>query len=142
MPKKHVASHHAPAHRVKRHVPPKKNVTLPVTIELDKQSFEGAADTALAVCSGVYSQRGNEYADTWSLDHQCTTFLDATLRALGISDDLSREAKRLLLAASLIDVKDSRMLGGWKLDTVIDGIAYRAAYAEWRAEYEKKVRSG
>jgi hypothetical protein len=33
-------------------------------------------------------------------------------------------------------MKDSRMIGPWKADSVDDGLAYRAAFREWRECYE------
>jgi hypothetical protein len=44
------------------------------------------------------------------------------------------------MVASLIDVKDSRMSGPWKLDTVDDSINYRGAFATWREEYAAYIR--
>jgi hypothetical protein len=66
-----------------------------------------------------------------------TAFLDSTLAAMGLTN-VPAEMKRLLLLASLVDVKDSRLVGPWKKDSVLDGIAYRAAYMTLRDEYEKK----
>ena len=98
-------------------------------------AFNAAADTTLRRAQAISNQRGGEYLDSWSLDLMVTTFFDATLRRLGINN-LTREEKRLLIVAALIDVKDSRMLGPWKQDTGDDGINYRAAYTTWRTEYE------
>lgn len=82
----------------------------------------------------TYSQRGAEYSDSWHLDCIVTTFTRATLRAFGL--DLTDEQIRLLQSASLIDVKDSRMGGPFKADSVIDGLAYRAAWLSFMQEYE------
>ena len=97
-------------------------------------AFNAAADTTLRRAAAISNQRGGEYLDSWALDNMITTFFDATLRALNVPG-LSAEAKRLLIVAALIDIKDSRMLGPWKEDTVDDGINYRAAYATWRASW-------
>lgn len=104
-------------------------------------AFNSAADATLRRAAAISNQRGGEYLDSWALDNMITTFFDATLRALGVSD-LSREAKRLLIVAALIDIKDSRMLGPWKEDTVDDGINYRAAYATWRQSWEHSDAGG
>lgn len=104
-------------------------------------AFNAAADTTLKRAAAISNQRGGEYLDSWSLDNMITTFFDATLRALGVPG-LPAEAKRLLIVAALIDIKDSRMLGPWKEDTVDDGINYRAAYATWRQMWSESASSG
>lgn len=95
--------------------------------------FNHGADTALASVRETYDARGQEYGDTWALENQCFDFIAATLRAFGMT--LTPTQMRLLKLASLIDTKDDRMLGPWKADSVIDGIAYRAVYATLRNEY-------
>lgn len=101
----------------------------------EQPAFNAAADKTLRRAQAISNQRGEEYLDSWALDNMVTTFFDATLRRLGVCG-LSREACRLLIVAALIDIKDSRMPGPWKEDTVDDGINYRAAYASWRQEFE------
>lgn len=101
---------------------------------MSKPAFNSAVDDVLSKCATISNTRGQEYQDTWHLDNQITTFLDATLRDFGVT--LSKEQKRLLLVAALIDVKDSRMLGPFKSDTIVDSINYRAAYVRWRQDYE------
>lgn len=103
-----------------------------------KAAFNAAVDDTLGACLNVSNQRGGEYQDTWALENMVTTFLDATLRDLHIVN-LTAEEKRLLIVAALVDVKDSRMLGPWKEDTVDDGINYRAAYRAWRSAYTPAV---
>lgn len=100
-----------------------------------KHAFNAACDTTLDRCQGIGAQRGGEYLDSWAVENQVTTFLNHVL-ALPVLKGREREYKRLLMVAALCDVKDSRMSGPWKTDTVDDGINYRAAFASWRDEYE------
>jgi hypothetical protein len=76
-------------------------------------AFNAAADATLSRAQAVHTQRGGEYSDSWAIDNMVTTFLDATLRDLGVA--------------------------AWKLDTVEDGINYRAAFATWREEYREET---
>jgi hypothetical protein len=99
-----------------------------------KAIFNAAVDHVLGDCLATSNQRGDEYQDTWALENQVTTFLDATLRDFGTK--LSPEQTRLVMLAALIDVKDSRMIGPFKMDTLVDGINYRACYAHLRELYE------
>jgi hypothetical protein len=102
-----------------------------------EHAFNHATRRTLTAALEVCDRRGDEYGDTWHADNLVTTFLDATLRSLGVDDhSLPADAKRLLLCAALIDVKDSRMLGPWKADTVEDGLNYRAAYRTFRDELD------
>ena len=108
---------------------------------VSKHTFNAAVDEALAECAGISNQRGGEYDDTWALDNQISTFLDATLKACGVGN-LTAEQKRLILLAALIDVKDTRMLGPFKPDTLLDGLNYRAAYLSLRRKYEAAREAG
>ena len=102
--------------------------------ESGKQTFEESADKTIEQVRAIYSQRGQEYADSWSLDNLVTTFTEHTLRELGFRLDPLQ--LRLVLMAALVDVKDSRMGGPFKADSIIDGIAYRAAYCALREQYD------
>lgn len=102
----------------------------------EPQAFEIAASRTLKEVVDTFSARGEEYEDSWKLENLVTTFLDSTLRRFGLV--LSKEQKRLLMAAVLVDVKDSRMIGPYKRDTVVDGLAYRAAFAQWADDYEQQ----
>jgi hypothetical protein len=99
-----------------------------------KPTFERTADATLATTRATYSQRGGEYGDSWSLENMVATFTEHTLKAIG--NDRSPAAIRLLVMAALVDVKDSRMTGPFKADSIIDGVAYRASYCQMRLEYE------
>jgi hypothetical protein len=87
----------------------------------------------------VSDQRGGEYLDSWHVGNQVSTFIDHVL-ALPVAPGREREYRRLVMVAALIDVKDSRMGGPWKLDTVDDSINYRGAFATWREEYEAFIQ--
>lgn len=102
---------------------------------MEAHAFNVAVDSTLAGCQAISNQRGGEYQDTWALENQVSTFTDSVLRRFGITG-LTPEQKRLLIIAALVDVKDSRLLGPYKADSVIDGINYRAAFAHWMAEYQ------
>lgn len=104
---------------------------------MPKPTFERTADATLEQVRAIYAQRGAEYADSWSLENLVTTYLDSTLAMIGLTG-VPAEVKRLLQLACLVDVKDSRMGGPFKADTVIDSLAYRASYLTLREEYEKK----
>ena len=105
-----------------------------------KHAFNAASETTLRRSLDISDQRGGEYQDSWHVDNQVTTFIDHVLK-LPVVAGHEREYKRLLMAAALIDVKDSRMGGPWKLDTVDDGINYRGAFASWREEYDGFIRA-
>lgn len=100
-----------------------------------KPTFERNADATLEDVRATYAQRGAEYADSWHTENMVTTFTRSTLERFGIKLDLDQV--RLLQAAALVDIKDSRIGGGWKRDSAVDGIAYRACYTNLREEYEK-----
>ena len=107
-----------------------------------KHTFNRAVDAAFAASQSISNQRGGEYQDSWATENQSTHFLDATLRLIDGTEDLyalgdiSKEAKRLLMIASLCDVKVSRMLGSWKDDTYDDLLNYLAAYTTLAKEYQ------
>ena len=103
-----------------------------------KMTFERCADTTLAEVRATYAQRGEDYSDSWSLETFVTTFTAHTLRELaGI--EMTPEELRLVICAALVDIKDSRMIGKWRRDSLIDGCAYRALYAQLRADLDSHV---
>ena len=99
-----------------------------------KAVFNAAAADVLDECAAICEQRGGEYQDSWHLDNQVTTFVDHVLRCLSISN-VTKEEKRLLIMAALVDVKDSRMQGPFKRDTIVDGVNYRAAFGSLMKQY-------
>lgn len=114
-------------------------------IDIRLAEFDRACSNTLQRALEVQAQRGMEYGDTWALENMRPTFTEATLSAILLRksdfDGITMEEIRLIVLAALIDVKDSRVAtGDWKLDSVEDGINYRAAYATFREEYEEKRR--
>jgi hypothetical protein len=97
--------------------------------------FDENADATLDEVRGIYAQRGGEYADSWALSNQHAPFLRMVVRELFGGVELNPDQVRLLVAAAMVDIKDSRMGGPYKRDSVIDGIAYRALFAGLMEEY-------
>lgn len=111
-----------------------------------KAAFNAAVNKTLYNALAVSDQRGGEYSDSWALENQQTSFLDMVLDAIGkkqqdasavyiANNAFTRQEKRLIMVASLCDVKVSRMLGGFKADTLDDLINYTAALRTWLADY-------
>ena len=100
----------------------------------NKPKFEYHADATLDRVRATYAQRGTEYADTW----RDAKFLamQATAQKLGLK--LSNDQCRVLCAAGLVDVKYHRLSGGYKDDSVIDGIAYQAMWCNEMRELSNK----
>lgn len=101
-----------------------------------RQAFNVAADATLARCQQIHAQRGSEYADTWALENVHAPVLKLALRET-FGFDATAEELRLIMAASLCDVKDSRLIGEWKPDNMDDGINYRGAFTQWMIEYKQ-----
>lgn len=106
-------------------------------------TFNRAAERTIADAMAVSAQRAGEYHDSWSINNLTTPFLDNLLRDFPICPQgaSEREYKRLIIMASMIDIKISRMSGGWKKDTSIDLINYEAAYCELRENFGEKARN-
>lgn len=101
-------------------------------------TFERFADTTLDKVRATYAQRGQEYADSWDLSQYASPFTDLALTEINKHEylgDLSPEAKRLIANSSMLDVKLSRLGGGYKEDTLIDMIAYLAFFTQALSEY-------
>jgi hypothetical protein len=88
--------------------------------------FESNANASIARVTATFGQRGTEYGDTWRNAQWLAMRAVARKLAVQIPD----EALRPLAAAALYDVKYQRLEGGYKDDSVIDGIAYGANLAE------------
>ncbi len=102
----------------------------------DPPTFTRAADATLPRVRATYVTRGEQYGDTWALPNIHSPL---TEYVLGLRRDPDYRAwLRLLRAAVLADVKDSRVIGGPVSidDHLLDGIAYRATFAEFLREYE------
>jgi hypothetical protein len=108
-----------------------------------KAVFNAAAEAVLAECSAICTQRGGEYRDSWHLDNQQVPFLDHVHREIGHGMPFSPEEKRLIVMASIADVKISRLAGAFKRDTYVDLINYVAALCSLLERYvEAKAPSG
>lgn len=91
-----------------------------------KPLFEERADVSISRAQAVYKQRGGEYADTW---RSCRFLkMKAVSKALGI--EIKPEHFRALATAAFCDMKYERNAGGYKDDSIIDGINYDAFLAE------------
>lgn len=91
------------------------------------QLFTEKASASLVRAAGVFEERGEQYSDTWK-DCQWLA-LRATLKQI-FTHTIEPEQMRQLAAAVFVDMKYARLAGGYKDDTVIDGINYMALWAE------------
>lgn len=98
-----------------------------------KALFEQNAGTTLDRVKATFCQRGGEYGDTWRSAQWLA--MKATGKTFGIT--LSDDQWRALAAACLVDVKYWRLMGGYKEDTGIDGIAYEANWVEIMRQFDK-----
>ncbi len=87
--------------------------------------FDSNAKATLGRVSEIFQQRGGDYGDTWR-DCQWLA-IKAVSRKLGLN--LTHDQCRKIAAAALFDVKYQRLQGGYKDDSIIDGIAYGANLA-------------
>lgn len=88
--------------------------------------FDENADASLARAAAIYKQRGGEYADTW----RTCRFLKMKAVAKELGCEIPDEAYRALATAAFCDMKYERNAGGYKDDSIIDGINYDAFLAE------------
>ena len=96
------------------------------------QYFEEQASKTLVRAKDVFEERGKQYADTW---RECQFLalkatLEAVLRESFGKVVIEQGALRAIAAAVFVDFKYQRLSGGYKDDTVIDGINYAAVWAE------------
>lgn len=87
--------------------------------------FDLNASETLQRVEKIFCQRGAEYGDSWR--HAQWLAIKATAKTMGVT--LDTEQARKIAAAALVDVKYQRLEGGYKEDTVDDGIAYNANWA-------------
>ena len=77
-------------------------------------------------CKAVFEERAGQYSDTMK---ECQWLLmQAIADDLGI--DIPPDCFRVLAIAGLVDIKYTRLLGGYKQDTIEDGINYSGFVAE------------
>jgi hypothetical protein len=101
-----------------------------------KATFETQADKTLDKVKSIYSQRGTQYKDSFSLDCQSARLTTMSLDMFGLT--LEPEQIRILQAAVLADIKDSRLVGKYNPDSLYDGIAYRALLTGLIEDYKSK----
>lgn len=92
------------------------------------QLFAEKAAASLIRAAAVFEERGQQYSDTWK-DCQWLA-LRATLARIWPDLIPNEDQCRVLAAAVFVDMKYARLAGGYKDDTVIDGINYMALWAE------------
>ena len=93
---------------------------------MSKPLFEERVNATLDRCTDIFTNRGAEYGDTW-----------AEARFLVLQSVLNKMEYKIdsihfkaIAAAVLVDIKYWRNLGGYKDDSMIDGINYQALLAE------------
>lgn len=96
--------------------------------------FESHTLTSLDRAKAIFAGRGTEYGDTW---RECQFIkMKSVARALGV--EINEKHFRALATAAFSDMKYWRLLGGYKDDSVIDGINYDAFLAEEMQQLLKK----
>ncbi len=98
------------------------------TLHTFNRAAKETMDKSIAICE----QRAGEYQDSWDLANLRTPYLDSLLERTA-----SPQLKRLLIMASMCDIKLSRMGGPFKEDTYIDLNNYNSAFCTLRREYEE-----
>lgn len=87
--------------------------------------FETRALESFDRAKSTFVGRGDEYGDTW---RECRFLkMRAVARELGLN--IPDKCLRALAAAAFCDMKYWRLLGGYKDDSIIDGINYDAFLA-------------
>lgn len=107
-----------------------------VPVEPYVPAFNAAANKTLQRATEVHMQRGNEYQDSWALENVHAPFVTHVLREVFGLSGASPEELRLIIAASLVDVKISRMGGAFKVDTCDDMVNYVASFTTWMESYQ------
>ncbi len=107
-----------------------------VSTAINPPEFTRAADATLARVHETYAVRGDQYGDTWALINIHSPLTEYVLNLRRDPD--YRAWLRLLRAAVLADIKDSRLIGSPTSidDSLLDGIAYRATFTELLREFE------
>lgn len=100
-----------------------------------KALFSEYATETLEQVQKTFEERGSSYGDTWR-DCQWLA-LKATAKQLDVT--LPEAAIRALAAAVMVDIKYARLMGGYKEDSPVDGIAYQAL---WVGEMKRSAKEG
>lgn len=105
-----------------------------ITCSVDQPLFERRALLTIKRAIETFAGRGIEYGDTWG---ECTfNTMKSVARKLGCQ--INPEHFRALATAAFIDMKYWRHLGGYKDDSMVDGINYSAFLAEEMRQLETK----
>ncbi len=88
--------------------------------------FEEHANATLDRVRQVFTQRGSEYSDTWRTCRFHT--MKAVAKELGC--EIEPDHFRALATAAFVDMKQERVSGGYKEDSLVDDIAYKAFLVE------------
>lgn len=92
----------------------------------EQQLFEQRASATLKRVASIFCQRGTEYSDTWKE----AQFLKMKAVAKKLGAVIPNDAYRAIACAAFCDMKYSRLAGGYKEDSIDDGIAYDAFLAD------------
>lgn len=103
--------------------------------------FEDDSREILNEALALGQTRGAEYQDTWSIENQHPLFTSMTRNLT--AGDPSRDADRLVRAASLVDTKISRIVcgGEFKRDSYVDLINYLALLAKRHEAYDRGTKT-
>jgi hypothetical protein len=97
--------------------------------------FSSRCLATLKRATATYDERGDQYGDTWR--NARFLALKAVLHKFGIL--VSPRFLRMIAAAVLVDTKYQRLEGGYKDDSIVDGINYQAFLAEEVRELEREL---
>ena len=97
--------------------------------------FETHALATIQRSVETFAGRGLEYGDTWK-DCQFVT-MKAVAKELGC--DIAPAHFRALATAAFVDMKYWRGLGGYKDDSLVDGINYQAFLAEEMRQLDRRI---
>lgn len=109
-----------------------------------QHTFNVAAMETLNESIKICEQRAGEYLDSWSLENLRTPYLDSIWnRLFPMSEEFKfpKAIKRLIIMASMCDIKLSRMSGSFREDTYIDLNNYNSAFCALRKEYEQLIKN-
>lgn len=100
----------------------------PIVHESDRgpELFVKHTAEALRRVEATFCTRGLEYGDTWG---ECR-FVAMRAVAGKLGANVPDDAWRALAAAAFVDMKYQRLQGGYKDDTIIDGMAYSGYLAQ------------
>lgn len=99
--------------------------------------FEANVIPTLDRLQATFTQRGTEYGDTWGNCQFIT--MKAVAKKLGY--DIKPEHYRAICTAGFVDMKYQRSEGGYKDDSLIDGMAYMAFLSEEMRQLESNYET-